>query len=384
VKGGNDVHAPWRRLPSVGTATKVVLLAASLLVGVAGAAYAAVQAAKPGITVQISPTSQSVARGQSTGFTVSITSIGGYAGAVTLSSKGLPTGSSATFSPGSVTPKADGSASSTMTVTTSATTPVGSYTLTVTGAGDKVSASVTAGLTVNYPLSGSLSMTATPSSVSVGAGSTAVYALQVTRTNLPGPVTFGVYSGLPTGATATFTPNPTTGNSSTVQIATAATTPDGTYPLNLVGSGADPSGRTQYAYASVQLVVDTSARPFTISGNLSGALSPGVSLPLNLTLSNPNKKPLSVTNLTVTVQNVTRTSSAVTRNLPCGTADYAVTQYSGPYPLTVPANGTVSLSSLGVPPLALPKVAMLDTGSNQDGCKGATLTLAYAGSGTGN
>jgi hypothetical protein len=105
---------------------------------------------------------------------------------------------------------------------------------------------------------------------------------------------------------------------------------------------------------------------------------------LNLTLSNPNKKSLSVTNLTVTVQSVTRTSAAMAHNLPCTSADYAVTQYSGPYPMTVPGSGSASLSGLGVASSAWPKVAMLNSTTNQDGCKGATLTLAYSGSGQGS
>jgi hypothetical protein len=83
----------------------------------------------------------------------------------------------------------------------------------------------------------------------------------------------------------------------------------------------------------------------------------------------------------VTVHAVTRAASAVG---PCSTADYAVTQYSGPYPLTVPGSGTASLSTLGVASSAQPKVTMLNTATNQDGCKGATLALAYSGSGQGN
>jgi len=65
-------------------------------------------------------------------------------------------------------------------------------------------------------------------------------------------------------------------------------------------------------------------------------------------------------------------------------ADYAVTQYSGPYPLAVPAHGNATLSSLGVASGKFPQVQMIDTATNQDGCKGATLTLAYSGSGQGS
>jgi len=368
---------------SASAATKLLLAALLLLLITAAAAYAA-QPAKPGITLQVSPASQSVERGAPAKYTVSVTSTGGFVGAVTLSASGLPSGTSAAFAPASVTLTAGSAATSAITVTTTSSTPVGSYTLTVSGVSGKVNGSVAAGMTVNYPISSSFSMNVTPASVTMAPGSTAAYTVALTRTNFPGSVTFAVNGGLPAGASATFTPNPTTGNTSTLQITTAATTADGSYALYLVGSGPNPGGSTQYAYASVQLVLSTSGKAFTITGNLSGLLAPGKSLPLDMTLSNPNKKALSVTNLTVTVQSVTRTSHAVAYNLPCSSADYAVTQYAGPYPLAVPGSGSASLSSLGVASSAWPQVRMLDTASNQDGCKSATVTLAYSGSGQGS
>jgi hypothetical protein len=372
-----------RALRSASTATKLLIVGALVALAAAGAAYAA-QPAKPGIALQISPASQSIERAKSASYTVSLTSTGGFAGSVALSASGLPGGASSSFTPSAVTLNSGGTATSALTVTTTSSTPVGSYTITVSGVSGKVSGSVTGGLTVNYPISSSFSMNATPASLSMGPESTAVYTVQLTRSNFPGSVTFAVYGGLPGGATATFTPNPTTGLSSTLQISTAATTPDGSYTLYLVGSGPNPSGATQYAYASVQLIISTNGSPFTISGNLSGLLAPGITLPLNLSLSNPNKKSLSITNLTVTVQSITRTSSSISHGLPCTAADYAVTQYGGPYPLTVPGNGNASLSGLGVASSAWPKVAMLNTTTNQDGCKGAVLTLAYSGSGQGS
>jgi hypothetical protein len=110
-------------------------------------------------------------------------------------------------------------------------------------------------------------------------------------------------------------------------------------------------------------------------------MAPGVTQPVGLSISNPNNQALSVTNLSVTLTGVTRTATAVAKNLPCTVADFAVAQYSGPYPQTVAAGGTASLASLGVPTSQWPKITMLDTAANQDGCKGATLQLAYSGSG---
>ena len=160
-----------------------------------------------------------------------------------------------------------------MTVTTASSTPVGSTPITVKGVSGKVSGTVTADMKVNYPISSSFKMDVTPSSVTTGPGSTAVYSVQLTRTNFPGSVTFAVSGGLPPGAKATFTPNPTTGNSSTLQISTVATSADSNYTLYLVGSGTNLSGSTHYTYASVQLVISKAGSPFTISGNLSGQLA---------------------------------------------------------------------------------------------------------------
>ncbi|QNE17996.1 hypothetical protein F1D05_09010 [Kribbella qitaiheensis] len=370
-------------LRSANAATKLFLAGLLLLLTAAGVAYGA-KPAKPGITLGISPASQSITQGKSATYTVAITSAGGFTGKVTLTASGLPSGASAAFSPSSVTLTSGSTGSTTLTISTTSSTPIASSTITVRGTSGNVSGTVVAGLTVNAPLSSALSMSATPASVTMAPGSTAVFTVQLARTNLPGSVTFAVLGGLPAGATATFTPNPTTGNSSALQITTPATAADGGFTLYLVSSGKDRGGTTRYAYASVGLVLAKAGNPFTISGNLSGALAPGLSRPLDLTLANPNKKPLSVTNLTVTVKTVTRTAYAIAHNQPCTTADYAVTQYSGSYPLTVPGNGSASLSSLGVSTSAQPKVSMLNTALNQDGCKGATLTLAYSGSGQGS
>ena len=369
-----------------------VLMLALLAVLVALAALAArttVYAAsvKPGLTLQVSPAGQSVERGSTATYTVTVSSTNGFAGPVTLGVDDLPSAATSAFAPATVTLTAGGpgsSATSTLTITTSPTTPVGASTITVTGVSGKVRGSVTAGLTVNYRLTGSLSMTATPSTVTLSQGSVGAVAVALTRSGVPGNVSLSVSGGLPAGATWAFSPSPTTGTSSTLQVSTSATTPEGTYTLYLVASGQDTTGATRYAYASVELVINTTVRTFTVSGDLNGALAPGVTLPLPLSVANPNKKPVSVTNLSVGVQGVTRTAWATSHGLACGPNDYAVTQYSGPYPLSVPGTSTQSLGQLGVPSSQWPRVTLLNRPTNQDGCKGATVTLTYSGSGQGN
>jgi hypothetical protein len=87
-----------------------------------------VQAA-PDFTVEAAPMSQSAAAGGSATYTVTIGSVSGFGGVVMLGTAGLPSGASASFNPATVA----GGGTSTMTVTTGLSTPVGTYTVTVTG-----------------------------------------------------------------------------------------------------------------------------------------------------------------------------------------------------------------------------------------------------------
>ena len=361
----------------------VGLLGAAVLGGTAAAVAStskpSTPPAKPGLTLQIAPASQSIARGKAATFTTTVSPTGGFTGTVTLATSGLPAATSAAFVPAKVT-LGSAAATSKLTVTTTSSTPTGSFTFTVTGASGKINASVTAGLTVSKPVVSTISLAAAPGSVSVLPGAAAAYGLTLTRTNMTAPVAFLVLTKLPTGAAASFAPNPTQGNSESLQVTTTSATPIGTYPLNVMALG--PGQNTiVYAFVTVTLVVTKDGKPFTISGNLAGSLAPGVSLPLDLTLTNPNNQKVSVTNLTVTIKSVTKAANAPAGS--CTTADYAVTQYSGPYPLAVAANGSAKLSALVASNAKWPQVRMLNTTSNQNGCKGATVTLAYSGFGQG-
>jgi hypothetical protein len=222
-----------------------------------------------------------------------------------------------------------------------------------------------------------------PSTRTADQGGTASYTVSLTSANgFKGNVTPTV-SGLPASTTAAFAPALVTldsGKSATVTltVATQATTPEGKADLTI----ATAAGTSQATGVVVQLIVQASKKNFTISGNLGTPLSPGATIPLNLSITNPNNKGLALSSLSVSIASVTRTQAAVVAGLPCTPADYLVTNYSGQYPLAIPV-GTSTLDQLK-PPQDWPRIAMLDTTSNQDGCKGATLQLAYSGAGEGN
>jgi subtilisin family serine protease len=80
-------------------------------------------------TLSASPSTVTVSRGQTASYTVSVGSVGGYTGSVSLSVTGLPAGASATFSTNPVgTP-----GSSTLRVRTTSSTPRAAFTISVIG-----------------------------------------------------------------------------------------------------------------------------------------------------------------------------------------------------------------------------------------------------------
>jgi hypothetical protein len=96
-------------------------------------------------TLSTAPPSQTVQRGQSTSYTVTVTPTGGFNGTVTFSARDLPRGVSASFNP----PEVVGGGSSVVTVTTLKKTPRGTHTLTFVGTSGSLIRTTTVQLVVN-------------------------------------------------------------------------------------------------------------------------------------------------------------------------------------------------------------------------------------------
>jgi large repetitive protein len=133
------------------------------------------------------------------------------------------------------------------------------------------------------------------------------------------------------------------------------------------------SAAATYSWTIVKEVVETAGKPFTVSGDASGPLAPGLIRSLALTVSNPNNVAITVTALSASV-------AAGSSNAGCdGPANLQLTQsnISAANPLAIPANGHVALPSGAV---SAPQVLMKDLPVNQDACKGASFTFTYSGS----
>ncbi|MCA1829105.1 MAG: hypothetical protein LC689_19450, partial [Myxococcales bacterium] len=136
------------------TGTSTLTFAAT---GSAGSASAAMQltVAAPApndFSISASPTTVSVTAGGSGTSTISTAVTSGSAQSVSLSASGLPTGASASFNPASLT----AGGRSTLTISTASSTPAGSYTVTVTGAGSSATHSTSVTLSVSAPPTGGI------------------------------------------------------------------------------------------------------------------------------------------------------------------------------------------------------------------------------------
>jgi subtilisin family serine protease len=98
----------------------------------------------PAFTLSASPSSRSVSRGQSTTYAITVNRDSGFGSSVSFSVSGLPSRTSASFSPSSTM-----GTSSTLTVSTSNKTTRGTRTLTITGTGGGRSRTAQVTLTVN-------------------------------------------------------------------------------------------------------------------------------------------------------------------------------------------------------------------------------------------
>lgn len=266
-----------------------------------------------------------------------------------------------------------------------------------------------------------LTVRAQPPSRTVAPGATARYAVRIARpravaSGLSGRTRLSVARAkLPTGTSVSFEPRHgfgdigTSPRTTTLTVATATATPPGSYQLQIRAERPHRSGRAAITLTVVAPANDlpTANDPpppvppraplspspgagsppldpvnapdaFTIAGEVPVALAPGSSEPLDLTLTNLERKDLSITGLTVMLASVGGPRSSPT--LPCGDRDFSVQQFSGTTGFTLPAGATTSLSQLGFTPAQWPQVAMRNLPLNQNGCQGASLVLSFSGS----
>jgi len=296
----------------------------------------------PDFSLSATPATQSVNQGSTATYTVTESVFDNYSNTVTFSVSGLPAGASPTFTP----PTLSGAGTTSLSITTLATTPLGSYPLTITGTDGVLTHTTSVTLVITTP---DFSLAATPASQTVVVGNTANYTATVTALNgYAGTVSFSV-SGLPAGASPTFTPPSVTGSgtSGLAITTTAGTTPSGSYPLVITAT----DGVLTHS-ASVTLVVAN----FTVSAApASVTVSQGTSATYTVSLTTASgyagTVTFSVSGLpasTTPVFSPTSLTASGTSTLTISTSSVSPVTPPGTYPLTISASDGVSTATTQV------------------------------------
>ncbi len=198
---------------------------------------------KAGVTLSVpNPASLTLLRGGIGTAVITLTAVNGFTGAATLSCGSLPAGTTCAFAPATLTPGTSGT-TSTLTVTTSAGTPLGTSHLSVAAAPSTPGAFVTQ--------TQGLALTATATDFSFGTTSAATVSASGSTTikfnltsflGFSGAITLSC-PGAPMGITCGFTPNPATPPLNgtvavTLTISAASTVAAGTtmFPLPIQGT----------------------------------------------------------------------------------------------------------------------------------------------------
>ena len=207
-----------------------------------------------GFTLTASPSGVTIAQGSQGTSTITIILSNGFSGSITLSASGLPSGVTAAFSPNPAT------SSSTLTLKASATAATGTVTVTITGTSGTLTNTATLSLTVKS-LAQSFTISASPNAITITQGSQGTSTISITPSNgFSGSVTLSA-SGLPSGVTAAFSPNPATSSSTLTLTAGATATTGGPTTVSITGTSGSLTQTT-----TINLTV-TPAPNYTLSAN---------------------------------------------------------------------------------------------------------------------
>ncbi|HTA26075.1 MAG TPA: protease pro-enzyme activation domain-containing protein [Terriglobales bacterium] len=208
----------------------------------------------PSFTLSDSPSSLTITQGGAGGTsTITVNDLGGFTGSVTLTASGLPSGVTAVFNPNPT------STTSILTLTASGSATTGTFTVTITGTSGSLMATTTLSLTVNPAGTPNFTISASPSSLTIKQGSNGTSTITITSQNGFNSATSLTATGLPSGVTAAFSPNPVTppANSSatsTLTLTAAANATVGTATVTVTGTSGSLSHST-----NISLTVSSSS-----------------------------------------------------------------------------------------------------------------------------
>jgi plastocyanin/uncharacterized membrane protein len=205
--------------------------------------------------ISCTPNPISIDQGDTGTVTCTISSINGFDAPVDMNTTGLPAGVTFSFNPDPVTPPANNSVNTTLTLTVGANVPAGSYPFTVTGKNDDLTQSFDMTLNVTVPPDPDFTISCAPSTFTTMPGDDATGTCTVSSINgFNSPVDLDC-TNLPTGATCGFAPDPVTpppngSANSTITVTVAQSVLGGSYPFQVTGTN---GGNTKTFSTSLQV-----------------------------------------------------------------------------------------------------------------------------------
>ena len=194
-----------------------------------------------GLTATVSPASVSAAPGASVTTTVTIAVSQGFNLPVDLSATGEPTGVTASFNPAIIA--APGSGTSALTLAVDATTPAGTYPVTVTAEAGSITQTATVSLTVTASSSpAGFAVSASPASLTVARRSSGTSTITTSVSGSFNSAITLAASGAASGETVTFNPRSIAapgGGNSTLTVKASKRASIGNHTITVTAKGGD-------------------------------------------------------------------------------------------------------------------------------------------------
>ena len=221
-----------------------------------------------------SPNKETIKAGQSATFSITASLISGCCDSIALSVEGIPSGASYKLSTTSGTP----TFSSTLTIETSESTPLGDHTIIIKGVGGGIEKDVTVTLSVESGVEPDFEISSTPNSQTITWEQSATYLITINgKGGFNSDVSLAI-SGLPAGVNFQFNPPTVTPNStSTLTLKPTNAIEAQTYALTIFASGA---GKTKSIV--INLIIQgqtTTTTTTTTTTSPTTTTTPGISIP---------------------------------------------------------------------------------------------------------
>jgi len=307
----------------------------------------------PGFSIVANPSSLPMGPSSSSTSTITLSSVNGFTGTISLGASVSPTGPTASLMPTSVTVSPGSPAMSTLTVSTGASTSAGTYTVTVNGASGSTANTTTVAVAVTIP---GFSVSSALSTLGVIQGSSS-NSSTITLTSLngfSGTITLGStvsQAGLNLSFNPASVPISSGGSGTSTMTVSTSTTPPGFYTATINGMRGSTTNTTTVNISVT--IPDFSVR----TGLPSLSLTQGSRATTTITLTSLSgfKGTLTLTGtvsqpgptVTFSPASVTLASGGtVTSNMTVSVAGGTYPTATGSYPVTVTVtNGTLTHST---------------------------------------